>query len=395
MKQTKSSEGLYIIVPRQERQMDDKKNRAWAEINTDNLKYNLRELNKVIPENGQIMAVVKADAYGHGALEISRILSAEGVQAFAVATLKEGIQLRQGGIKGEILILGMTDTKCASTLKKWNLTQTIIDFNYAKKLQEENVNVKVHVKIDTGMGRLGEPYNQRENILKIFQFTNLSITGTYTHLCAADSFEPYDVAFTYRQIKRFYSVIDKLRCSGISLGKIHIQSSYGLLNYPELHCDYARIGIALYGALSRENEILKTKIALRPVLSLKSKVALIKDLNEGDTVGYGHHFIAKKQTRIAIVSIGYADGIPRNLSCEKGYVLLHGQKVPIIGNICMDQLIVNITEIQNNVVCGDVVTLIGQDGNENISPEMFANNTGTITNEILSRIGDRIEKIYN
>lgn len=399
MEQTRRTDKCYIIMPqhKEKRQiMDDKEKqkRAWAEINTENLKHNLQELNHIMPKSCQMMAVVKANAYGHGALEISRILADEGVQAFAVATLKEGIQLRKNGIKGEILILGMTEASNVSLIKKWDLTQTVVDFDHAERLQQENIKIKVHVKIDTGMGRLGEPYYEWRNILKIYQMTNLSITGIYTHLCVADSLDPYDVAFTYGQIRRFYTILNKIRMAHIIPGKIHIQSSYGLLNYPELHSDYVRVGIALYGALSNPNDTIKTKINLRPVLTLKAKIALVKNLQEGDTVGYGRNFTAKNKTRIAVVTIGYADGIPRNLSCGKGSVIIKGKKAPIIGNICMDQLIIDISEIKDTVSCGDEVILIGEYGNQKISPEMFAQNAETITNEILSRIGERVEKIY-
>ena len=367
--------------------------RAWAEIDLDRLAHNVNQLKCLLPHECQLMAVVKSNAYGHGDIEISKVLNKTGISAFAVATLAEGIELRTNKIKGEILILGYTHPLEAPLLVKYNLTQTVVDYQYAELLDSTGLKIKVHIKIDTGMHRLGETNDALSNLDRTYNCKNLIVRGTYTHLSTADSIEPSNISFTKEQIKKFYNTLNYLKSHNRNPSKIHIQSSYGILNYPELDCDYARVGIALYGVLSKQNEKTKVRADLRPVLSLKARVVLTKEIQSGESVGYGRNFIAKKDTRIAVLCIGYADGIPRSLSCKKGYVLIKGKKAPIVGSICMDQLTVDISEIPE-VQQGDIATLIGRDGNEEITAEWMASMAGTITNELLSRLGNRIERVY-
>ncbi len=367
--------------------------RAWAEIDMDRLKHNVNQLKCLLPHECQLMAVVKSNAYGHGDIEISKVLNKTGISAFAVATLAEGIELRTNKIKGEILILGYTHPLEAPLLVKYNLTQTVVDYQYAELLDSTGLKIKVHIKIDTGMHRLGETNDALSNLDRTYNCKNLIVRGTYTHLSTADSIEPSNISFTKEQIKKFYNTLNYLKSHNRNPSKIHIQSSYGILNYPELDCDYARVGIALYGVLSKQNEKTKVRADLRPVLSLKARVVLTKEIQSGESVGYGRNFIAVKDTRIAVLCIGYADGIPRSLSCKKGYVLIKGKKAPIVGSICMDQLTVDISEIPE-VQQGDIATLIGRDGNEEITAEWMASMAGTITNELLSRLGNRIERVY-
>lgn len=367
--------------------------RAWAEIDLERLKHNVNQLKCLLPHECQLMAVVKSNAYGHGDIEISRFLNRTGISAFAVATLAEGIELRTNKIKGEILILGYTHPNEAPLLVKYNLTQTVVDYQYAEQLDRTRHKIKVHIKIDTGMHRLGETNDALSNLDRTYNCRNLIVGGTYTHLSTADSIESSNILFTKQQIKKFYNTINYLKSNNRNPSKIHIQSSYGILNYPELDCDYARVGIALYGVLSKENDKTKVRGDLKPVLSLKARIVLTKEIQEGESVGYGRNFIAVNKTKIAVLCIGYADGIPRNLSCGKGYVLIKGRKAPIIGNICMDQLTVDISEIPD-VQQGDIATLIGDDGNEAITAEQVASLAGTITNELLSRLGSRIERLY-
>lgn len=369
--------------------------RAWIEIDLDNLTHNVNTLCKAMPPECELMAVVKAEGYGHGGFAICTHLAKMGVKAFAVATIDEGIQLRQYGIRGEILILGYTDVSRAKELKKYDLTQTLIDFGYAKELDQQGISIKVHLKIDTGMHRLGMGISSKNCVQlgsKIFSMKHIKVCGIYTHLCCADSLLPKEVAFTRNQIEQFYSFIGALEEKGIVIPKVHIQSSYGFLNYPELACDYIRIGIALYGVLSTPNNNTVLNLDLRPVLSLKTKVVLIRNVRKGDCVGYSRSFVAQRDSVIAVLPIGYADGFPRNLSDGRGKVLINGQVASIIGRICMDQMMVDVTDLEQ-VSVGDLVMLIGSAKGIMLSAPAIAGASGSISNELLSRMGARLPNV--
>lgn len=363
--------------------------RSWLEINLENLEHNVKVLQQAMPQKCKLMAVVKTRAYGHGAVEISSHLNKIGIEAFAVATIDEGIELRKHGIRGEILILGYTNIYRASELKKYDLMQTLIDFDYAVALNEQNVVIKTHIKIDTGMHRLGIDSNDFSNIRQIFDMKNMEVCGIYTHLCCSESLDPDDVTYTRKQIRCFYDVIDVLKNSNITVPKIHIQSSYGLLNYPDLACNYVRAGIALYGVLTSLNDKTTLKLDLRPVLSLRTRVILIRKVRKGDSIGYDRKYKADRDSRIAVLPIGYGDGFPRNLSCQKGRVCLNGRYVPIVGQICMDQLTVDVTNA-NHVSLGDVAILIGVDKDTQISAPVVSDCSDSISNELLCRMGQRL-----
>lgn len=364
--------------------------RAYLEINLHNLAHNVKVLKRAMPSKCELMAVVKAEAYGHGAYEIATYLNRTGVKAFAVATIEEGIKLRRYGICGEILILGYTSPARARELHKYDLTQTLIDYPYALILNKQGYNVKAHIKVDTGMHRLGFDKEDIESIAAVFLMKYIKVSGIYTHLCAADSSDEKDICFTNMQIESFYKMIRRLKERGITIPKIHIQSSYGLLNYPRLKCDYVRVGIALYGVLSSPDDNTKLRLDLRPVLSLKSRVILLREIKKGDSVGYSRAFVADRDCLIAILPIGYADGYPRSLSCGKSYVLIKGHKAPVVGKICMDQLAVDVTDIAG-VKVGMTAVLIGKDGEEEITAPMVADNAGSIANELLCRMGRRLK----
>ncbi|MFB5664096.1 serine racemase VanT catalytic subunit [Alteribacillus sp. HJP-4] len=368
-------------------------NRAWIEVNLPALKHNVQELSRLLPDQSELMAVVKANAYGHGDIAIALELMRSGVKSFAVATLKEGIHLRQQGIKGDILILGYTNPKYSSQLAKYNLIQTVIDYPYAQMLNQSSKPIRVHIKIDTGMNRLGVYAENLSEIEGIFLCTNLKVDGIFSHLSTSDSVAGENALFTEQQIQRFYQLTDSLKAKGYYLGKLHIQSSYGILNYPDLAYDYARVGIALYGVLSAHDPT-HTSVHLKPVLSLKARIATIKEIEPGDAISYGRQFKATSNMKIATITIGYADGIPRMLNENSdAYVLVHAEKAPIIGRICMDQLIIDISHIKE-AKQNDVVTLIGVDGDKQIRCEDIAQQNGTISNEILSRLGSRLEYVY-
>lgn len=365
-----------------------KQDRAWIEINLDHLENNVEQIKSIIPKNCKVMAIVKANAYGHGIIEIAKKLNEIGIQNFAVATLSEGIVLRENNIKGNILILGYTDIKDINYIIKYDLMQTIVDYEYAKRIEEIKLDnkLKVHVKINTGMNRIGESYKNIDNLIKIYQMKNLDILGTYSHFCVADSLEKEDIEFTNSQINNFFTLIDKIKSLGYDTGKIHIQASYGILNYPNLNCDFVRPGIIMYGVYN--NTETKTKINIKPVLSLKARITSVKEIEQGETVSYGRTFKANENKKIATVSIGYGDGYPRNLSNKNAKVLVNGQYAEIIGRICMDQLIIDVSNVKE-INSGDIVTLIGK----GISVEEIADKADTNTNEILCRLGDRLGRI--
>lgn len=366
--------------------------RAYLEIDLNNLEHNVKVLKRAMLQKCELMAVVKAEAYGHGLYEIATHLNKIGVKAFAVATIDEGIKLRQYGVLGEILILGYTAPARAKELRKYDLTQTLIDYKYALLLDKQGYDVMTHIKVDTGMHRLGFDAKDIEKISAVFSMKHIKVSGIYTHLCAADSIDEKDIFFTNVQIESFYNLLNQLKEKGITIPKIHIQSSYGLLNYPELKCDYVRVGVSLYGVLSSPNDRTKLHLDLRPVLSLKSRVILLREIKKGESVGYSRSFVANRDSLIALLPVGYADGYPRNLSCGKSYVLINGHQAPVVGKICMDQLAVDVTDIPN-VKTGSIATLIGKDGKEEITAPMVAESAESITNELLSRMGHRLNII--
>lgn len=371
-----------------------KNDRAWIELNFNNLKHNIFEFKHIIPSNTEIMAVVKANAYGHGIVEISTFLNSIGIDNFAVATLEEGIILRENNINGNILILGYTDIQNIEYVIKYDLIQTIVDYDYAKKISSLHLSnkLKCHIKINTGLNRIGENYKNIDKFLEILKMENLNILGCFTHLAVADSLDEDDVTFTENQIENFYACINHIKSQGYDTGKLHIQNTYGTLNYPEINCDYVRLGIGMYGIYNANNHINNSNadVALKPVLQLKAKISSVHELLKNDFVSYGRTFSSDKNMKIATVCIGYADGYPRNLSNKDVVVLINNHYSKIIGRICMDQLVIDVTDIPN-VKCGDIVTLIGEDSA--ICAENISIKSDSITNELLCRLGDRLPRI--
>lgn len=388
------------------------KERAWIELSRENLARNVEVLQSLLmpeqmqyaaeciekadrqPRNTrqtfpQLMPAVKADAYGHGAVLVARELQDMGIGAFCVACAEEGVELRRNGITGDILILGYTHPEAFYLLKKYRLIQTVVDYRYGKLLNGYGKKIRVHVGIDTGMHRLGERSEKIKEIGWIFRLENLRVEGIFTHLSADETKDPAERAFTKRQGEAFYGVLEKLEKQGISGLKTHLLASYGLLNYPELGGDYVRVGIALYGLLSDEEAGENCPVKLYPVLSLKARIAAVKDLYRGESAGYGLDYKAGEDKKIAVLAIGYADGLPRCLSEGRGRVLIHGQSAPVIGRICMDQTIVDVTGIPG-VRAGESAVVIGRSGGEEITAYEIAKEAGTITNEVLSRLGRRL-----
>lgn len=369
--------------------------RAWVELDMEALGHNADYLRSRLQKGCQLMPAVKADAYGHGAVPVARELSRRGVRAFCVACAGEGAALREQGIKGEILILGYTHPDEFELLSRYELTQTVVDASYGELLdgygRVQKQKIHVHIGVDTGMHRIGEPWEHIDRIESLFHREYLAVDGMYTHLCADDVLRKREREFTLGQAKAFYRLTAQLKSRGCICPKIHLQSSYSVLNYPELSGDYARVGIALYGVLSTRKDTEKWKDKLWPVLSLKARVAAVKELHAGESVGYGLKFTADKEMRIATLSIGYADGLPRILSEGVGHVLIGGKKAPILGRMCMDQTIVDVSRVPQ-VQTGDEAVLIGRVGQEEITAADLAEQAGTIANEILSRLGPRLER---
>lgn len=391
--------------------------RAWAEISREALAHNVRYLQSLLPGRCALMPVIKANAYGHGSILIAGELQSLGIHSFCVACISEGMELRQQGITGEILILGYSHPDQFPLLAQYGLTQTVVDYAYARELSAYACSdpgthnilspdtasrplssapafcpLPVHIAVDTGMHRLGEPAEHIGQIKEMFALPGLQVTGMYTHLAASDTLDETSKRFTRQQIDAFYRLVTELGKRGISRPRLHLQASYGILHYPLEDVDYARPGIALYGLLSNGADTKRYQGRLRPVLSLRARVASIRQLASGEAAGYGMAYTAVRPTAIAAITIGYADGLPRNLSEGKGTVLLHGQPAPIIGRICMDQLLADVTAIPR-LQPGDVATLIGSDGSESISAADLADACGTITNELLSCLGPRLERV--
>lgn len=366
----------------------EKPGRAWLEISLHGLRDNYRALLSKMPPGCDCMAVIKADAYGHGAIKVAEVLEEEGCGHFAVATLEEGIALRTAGIGGEILVLGYTMPRDAFLLKRYQLLQTVVDESHAAALAGTGCFLRTHLAVDTGMNRLGISCNDIDGIERVLKLPGLRVEGLYSHMSAADSDREEDRQFTLKQIEDFMGLKEKLGERDF-FPAYHMQSSYGLLFYSMEGMTYARPGIALYGCASNSPKE-RLGLPLKPILSLKCRIACIRTVEAGGYVSYGRTWQAGKKCRLAVIAIGYADGLPRSL--QQGYALVKGKKAPIVGRICMDQTILDVTGIP--VKEGDIVTLIGKDGEEEIQAVSLAERAGSITNELLSRLGGRLAKIY-
>ncbi|HOA79852.1 MAG TPA: alanine racemase [Defluviitaleaceae bacterium] len=368
--------------------------RVIAEINLDAILNNIKEIQKNILKDTEIMAVVKADAYGHGAIEVSRLLIENGVQRLAVAILDEGKQLRKEGFKIPLHILGYTPVEQACEIVKYDFIQTVFTFEMAKAISDsatmQNKEAKIHLKIDTGMGRVGfKPIKESIGIIKeISKLPNINIEGIFTHFSSADE---EDCSFTKQQFNIFNNFIKELQKTGIDFPVKHCSNSAGFILDEKMHINLIRPGIIIYG-LYPSNEVNKEKIHLKPAMSLKSQVVFIKEVEEKTPISYGRKYITSRKTKVATIPVGYADGYSRRLS-SLGRVLINGIYAPIIGNICMDQFMVDVSHIPD-VDIGSEVVLIGQQGENVISAEEIADIIGTINYEVVCMVGKRIPRVY-
>lgn len=364
--------------------------RCWVDINLSVISKNYEIYKNHLPKGTKVMAVVKADAYGHGDTEIAGLLQNQGITDFAVATLEEAIKLRLSGIKGQIFVLGYTPILQAQNLIEYDITQAVVDETHAKKLSKVDKNIKVVFALDTGMNRIGLDADDPELCEKIIReyVPKLKVEGVFTHLCVADTTTAQAIDFTNKQIKKFESVVASL--TDLNLPYNHCLNSAGGLWHKSEKSVFARLGIILYGLKpSYLNELPQ---GIKPALSWYSVVSMVKSVHSGETIGYGRTFTAQKEMLVATVCAGYADGYNRLLSNEY-FVLINGKKAPILGRICMDQLMVDVTEIPD-VKMGTKVTLIGQDGKEVITADGMANKIGTIGYEIVCNISGRVERKY-
>lgn len=362
--------------------------RAWITVDCKAIQHNIHVLQSILPTDTKIMAVVKADAYGHGAIQVSKSLNEIGIDHFAVATLQEAITLRQNNIQGNILILGYTPIQDLQIVRENDLMVTIVDVTYASMIHEP---IQCHIKINTGMNRLGTRYDDYEALDAIYTNPYLQIQGTYSHFAVADSSKQEDIDFTNLQIQCFEQCIHYLKQKRYETGKLHLQSSYGVINYNHLHYDYARIGICMYGVQSSNDSYQKIHLNVSPALSLHASITSIKQITKGESVSYGRTFVTDKTMRIASVSIGYADGLDRSISNKGMLVKVRNTYCKVIGRICMDQCVIDVSEVKD-VCVGDEVTLI--DASDSIvSAEQFAYKANTITNEILTRF-KRMKIVY-
>ena len=363
-----------------------KRLRAWRELHPEAFGENIKEIRRFLGPQVRMMAVVKANAYGHGDQITAAILQEQyGITDFAVASLEEGIRLRERGINGRILILGYTPPEALGEALDYELMQTLADRDYAREAASRAPGLMAHLKINTGMNRLGVNVGETKGILEILGDDRLKIRGIFSHLSMADGRTPQEQAFTREQTERFVELLGILEKLGVCPVDRHLQSSYGILQGLIPGCNLVRPGIFLYGVCSSLDG--QGGFTGTPALSIKAKVAMVRQVASGEPISYGNGFHALKPMEVAVLTIGYGDGIPRSLT--GGCVLLHGRRAPVVGRICMDQMLVDVSNIPG-IRPGDTAVLLGQDGEEEIRAEEMAGWAGTITNELLCRLGDRL-----
>lgn len=368
-------------------------NRIQAVINLDNIRHNVSAMKSLVDDNKKMLAVIKADAYGHGAVEVGRALD-DMADYYAVAFLDEGIELRNAGIDKPILILGYTDPSDYMDLMRWDIRPAMYDVDEAQQLSDDAVSMgkraKIHIKVDTGMGRIGFTCDDAgvNNIEKIWKMPGIEIEGIFTHYAKADE---YDKTAANGQLEKFRWINDRLAGIGIHIPVRHISNSAGIMEMDNSDFDMVRSGIVTYGLYPSE-EVDKGIADLRPAMSLTSKVIFVKDVKAGTGIGYGWSYIADHDIKVATVSAGYADGYPRAQS-NKGRVIIHGQYAPIIGRVCMDQFMVDVSHIDGVKVRDDVI-LIGRDGDKEISVEEVAEPANSFNYELVCNIGRRVPRVY-
>ncbi len=368
---------------------------VWAEINLSNLDYNIKNIIAKAGKDKEIIGVIKADAYGHGSVQVAEVLKENGVKTFAIATLQEAITLREAGISEEIIMLGLTPDMYADTIVKYDITPVVCDSENAKAISEaakaEGKTVKGLIAVDTGMGRIGylpEDEEAVKDIKKISLLSNFKIKGMFSHMATADAF---DKTFSKLQEEKYIGFYEKLKKEGIDVPFRTFANSASIMEIPSVHYDAVRPGIILYGCYPSD-EVDKNQLSIKPVMSVKANIIHLKKVGTGFSVGYGRKFISERESIIATIALGYADGYPRPYS-SAAKVLVNGVIAPIAGNICMDQCMIDVTEVPD-VKVGDEVIIMGSDGKNTILADDIANATGTINYEIVCAFGQRLPKVY-
>ena len=369
--------------------------RVKAVVSLDAIAHNFAEMKKNIAKGTKIVAVIKADGYGHGAEAIARLIEDyDYIWGFAVATPEEALQLRTFGVKKPILILGIVFEEYFTQMIAKEIRLTVCTYEMAQKLSEEaqrqGRDVHIHIGLDTGMSRIGFADRQEsvEEIKKISQLPNLKIEGMFTHFARADE---TDRSPAIDQLNRYLNFAKLLEDAGIQIPMKHCSNSAGIIRVTEANLKAVRAGITIYG-IYPSNEVERDIVKLIPAMELKSHISYIKTVEPGAAFSYGGTFTAKKEMKVATIPVGYADGYPRSLS-NKGWVLIHGKKAPILGRVCMDQFMVDITKIPD-AKAGDEVTLIGKDGKEFISIEKFGDLSGRFSYEFACDISKRVPRVY-
>jgi alanine racemase len=369
--------------------------RAWVEVSEAAIRANAAALCRHLAPGSALMAVVKADGYGHGAVPVARAAAAGGASCFGVATLQEGVELRQAGIQHPVLVLGnLTQPEELRTCLHWRLMPTLSGMREALLCQNlasgSGRQLAVHLKLDTGMARLGAPWQEGQRLVEAIRgLEAVQLAGLYSHLADADAPGSGEDALTRQQRQRFEQVLSALAAAGLDPGCRHLANSAGTLRSAALHYDLVRVGLALYG--HRPAAHLGGGLNLRPAMQVRARVSLIREVPAGVGVSYGHRFITQRPSRLAVVSIGYADGVPRLLS-NRLEVLHAGRRLPQVGAITMDQLVLDATEAPD-LEAGAVVTLLGEDAGQRIDPQHWSETCGTIPWEILCGFKHRLPRL--
>lgn len=368
---------------------------AWVEIDLNALRKNIKTLKSCTAKNVRFMGVIKADGYGHGAVKVGEVLRQENVTRFAIAILEEGIELRENGFTEPILILGHTMEEDYPKVIEYALTPIIYKYSQAIKLdrvaQNMSKKVTIHVKIDTGMGRLGFMPGKEsiEDIKNISKLSNIKLEGISTHLSTADQIHNDFVKKQFEIFKKFLTNLEK---EDVYIPIKHMANSAATINFPEMHLDMVRPGTSLYGFYSGPDMVKEHKVDLYPVMSIKAKLVHVKPVPKGTSVSYGRTFVTQKDSVLGVIPMGYVDGIFRQLA-NKGEVLIRGKRCPIVGNICMDQFMVDLTDLEDAEV-GDEVVFVGEQGEDRITADEVGEKVGSISVEVVTRLGKRMPIIY-
>ncbi|MFC1666860.1 alanine racemase [Candidatus Omnitrophota bacterium] len=364
---------------------------TFAEIDLGAIRHNLRKIKQVVGKGIGILGVVKADAYGHGMEEVSRAIVKEGVDYLGVSSLDEARELRRVGIKNKIIMLGAILPEESEAVLRFNVIQTVSDLRIARILsklgQAKNKNVRLHIKIDTGMGRLGFWHKEALDFVRsIASLKRIVIDGIFTHFPSAED----DRLFTHGQIKDFKALIEELWQHNIDIPVKHTSNSMALIDFKDSHMNMVRPGLIMYGLYPKMN--LMKRLDLKPTLKLRTKIVYVKSVSKGRSISYGRTYVTKRDTRIATIPVGYGDGYSRHLS-NRADVLIRGRRAPIVGRVCMDMSMVDVGHLKDARI-GDDVILIGRQGKEIIRVEELSALTKTIPYEVVCNIGRRVPRIY-